>query len=929
MSKTNHQKPLLDYLTGVRGFPVELARHLGAQGFRLLTDATTVDHVLTNIYGLRNLDQVPAQGLVIPYHDVTGAALIDSRFKGKYERMRCEPAAKLRNGDTCKYLAPRGSSNHLSLPRGKAGAGVIELASEAGCLIFTEGELKAWVATWHGFPTVGLSGVWNWVGSPGGKQRVEKADGSHEWEKPKGVPIADLEFLPWEELRLAGVRVLIVFDSDASDKTDRGGVSHARASFAKHLREDRGMDVWLADLPAEPGGGKNGLDDYLLRYGVDALTTVLADARPSKGKRPRTPEDEAAIALGIVEAMTAEDLDAHTQSLRNRLRRLHSSDKEYKEVAGELQEAEREQSHREAEAKYGLNLRGTPYTIDAGGVRRQVQGRAGDPVVSTRPIWPALVGRDVASGETYVEVAWVDTTAAVVREWLPHRFLSDARELCLLDGANVTRGRINRVSDWLGDATGYLVGDRKAAKVASRMGWIGSGDARRFILPGSTGVVFIGQGWEVRGTLAGWAEGVRRLLNLGPDGYVGLAVVGLCAGAPLVRFQGHHRNPSLGMVGPSGTGKNTLIEFGLSLWGSPGALSVSVGSTQKGIQDANVNRAGDLPFFVDEVQRLYNQDHDGPRQVADLLYFLGNGQRRTTSSRNQQAVGGERRWGTNLYASEDPIIEFMPTGAGNRAIELCGLIKHEGGRRFVPDKPFADGLKAIADANLGAGAAALADLITRGQTKLAEEVAAIASQIGDHFPGLQGDDHFTIAVVVVGIALVGELAGLELPALEVGKWLAEFTTRERSCIKDQARQAFEAVCGLALGADFRELMPQDFGPPLREPVNHAIVNGEYIAWRSGLGLEWIEVNPHHPLVEARLRAYGGGKKLAQVWTQRGWLMRQEEDRTGWKRAGFGRVWRVPGTALDGVGPVLVADDENGNFPVLGDSTGNGKDGSYG
>lgn len=932
MAQTKHNKPLLDYLTGSRGFPADLAAHLAAHGFRFLSEPVSVAHVLRETYGLRNLAQLPDQGVVIPYHDPAGQPLIDPKFKGAYERVRCEPPAKLKNGDACKYLAPQGSTNHLSLPRGRDGAGVLELARTVGMLIFTEGELKAWVATWYGFPTIGLSGVWNWVGSPGGKKRVDKPDGSHEWEKQKGVPIPDLDLVPWDELREAGVRVLIVFDSDAATKTDKGGVSHARATFAKHLREDRGMDVWLADLPDEPDGGKNGLDDYLLRHGTEALGKVLAGARPSskkQAKKARTPEDLAALELAGVDELTDDDLDARVFALRERARAAEPGSKEQKAIENELAEAQREQSYRKAEALYGLNLRGTPYTINGKGVSRHGRDKSGDPTITTRPIWPSMVGRDVATGETYVEVAWVDTTGAEVRAWLPHRSLSDARDLCTLDGANVTRGRINRVSDWLGDATGYLVGDRKAAKVASRMGWVGSGESRRFILPGAAGTIFIGQGWEARGTVAGWAVGVEKILGLGPDGYVGLAVVGLCAGAPLVRFLGYHRNPTLGLVGRSGSGKNTLIEFGLSLWGSPGALSVSIGSTQKGIQDANVNRAGDLPFFVDELQRLYNQDHDGPRQVADLLYFLGNGQRRTTSSRTQQATGGERRWGTNVYASEDPIIEYMPTGAGNRAIELNGLIKVGDERRFVPDKAFADAMKAIADANLGAVAAPMADLITRDQARIAEEVAAIAGHIGERYPGLQGDDHITIAVVVVGLVLVSELTGLDLPALEVGQWLAEYTTRERSGIKDQTRQAFEAVCGLALGADFRELVYQEGGPPVREDVNHAIVNGEYIAWRSGPGFEWLEINPHHPLVEARLRPYGGGKRLAKVWTQRGWLMRQDPEHIGWKRRGRGWVWRVPGTVLDGVAPLTLEAEEPGTCSRLVGETGNAERQAYG
>lgn len=921
MAPSKHHNELLKYLTEKRGYPAELAKHMATHGFRLLTEGVQVRHVLVETFGLRKLKELPDQALVIPHHLPDGEPMIDPKTGGEFQRVRCDPPAKGPDGDERKYLAPQGSINHLSIP-----PEAIARALETKLLIITEGELKAWTATWYGFPTIGMSGVWNWLSSPGGKKRISKSDGSHEWEKPKGIPIPDLDLIPWDELRQAGVRVFVIFDSDAAIKIEKGGVSHARAAAAKHVREDRGMDVWIADLPDEPGGEKNGLDDYLLRHGPEALRSVLEDARPSSRQQKQRIDAEVAMAaeMGLISIadMTDEQIEDRIRTLRERKRT--ADEKEMRGLERDIQDAKDELSYREAEARFGLNLRGTPYLINEGGVQRKVRGKGtGDPLISTRPIWPATVGRDLATGDTYVELAWIDAHGKEIRAWVPHRALSDPRDLCALDGANVTRGRVNKVSDFVGDATGYLTDDRKSAKVASRMGWVGTGDARQFILPGAAGVTFIGQGWEVAGTPDAWAEGLRMLAELGPEGFVGLSVVGLCAGAPLVRFLGYHRNPTLGLVGTSGRGKNTLIEYGLSVWGQPSALTVSIGSTQKGIQDATIYRAGDMPFFVDELQRLYNQDHDGPKETANLLYFLGNGQRRTTSSRSQQAVGGERRWGANLYASETPIAESMPTGAGNRVIELEAPIKVGNDLRFVPDKAFSDKLKSLTGANQGAIAAQLADIVTRDQTRMAAEVAAIAEHIGNQHPGLQGDDHIAIAIVVVGLVLVSEVTGVELPALDVGQALAEYTTRERSERKDLVRQAFESVCGLALGADFREYMPQDFGPPARVSVDHAIVNGEYIAWRSGPSFEWLDINPHHPLVETRLRRFGDGKALAKAWTQRGWLLRQEEGRVGWKRGGVGRVWRISGQVLDGVTSLPDEEDEGktGNFPSLHGPTG--------
>ncbi|HEY9721609.1 MAG TPA: DUF927 domain-containing protein [Oscillatoriaceae cyanobacterium] len=892
---------LRSYLIAARGFPEDLADHMARHVVRLIDQAHQIRHWIEGLFGNRSLAALPDRALIIPYHGLDGAPLIDARSSGEYQRLRLDPAVEGSDGKAVRYLAPGGTSNHLYFPRPADGGSLIALAKTVRLLIFTEGEIKAAVATWFGFPSIAVSGVWNWKGSRG-KHRKTQPDGSHELEKAKSEAIPDLELIPWAEVREAGVRVVIMFDSDASQN---GKVSHARNALAKHLRDTYGVDVWIANLPGEANGDKNGLDDYLLRHGADALRQVLDGAKRTgkKERKPRTPEELAALELIDVGELTDEDLDARIIVLRDRVRAAEDGGREQKALERELSEAKLEQDCRRAESEYGLNLRGKPYIINSGGVRRAARGNA-DPVISTRPIWPAAVGRDVATGGTFVEVAWMDTTGAEVRAWLPHQALSDPRALCELDGANVPRGRVNHVSNWLSDATGYLVGDRKAAKVASRMGWVGKEGDRRFILPCSADVAFIGQGWEVAGSADAWAKGLRMLAELGPAGYVGLAVVGLCAAAPLVRFLGYHRNPTIGLVGTSGSGKNTLIEYGLSMWGAPAALSVSIGSTAKGIQDANVSRAGDLPFFVDELQRLYNQDHDGPRQVADLLYFLGNGQRRTTSSRTQQAVGGERRWGCNLYASEDPLTESLATGAGNRAIELTGLVPVGSDRRFVPDRTFADALKAIAGANQGALAAALAEAITRDQARIADGLTAIAGDVAREHAGLQGDDHFTIAVVVAGLVLVEDLIDLELSAVEVGRWLATFTARERAAVKDRARQAFEAVCGLALGAVFT---------PASGDTEAAIVGGEFIAWRSGPDVEWLDINPHHPQVEARLRSFGGGKRLAQVWRQRGWVLSQDGRHVGWNRRGVGWVWRILGTFLDGVFRIVSEAEEPKRF----------------
>lgn len=114
----------------------------------------------------------------------------------------------------------------------------------------TEGEKKAYAATLAGEPTVGLGGIWNYQS----KKR-------------------DIELLP-DLSDLAPTReIFLVFDGDGITNP---AVPKARARLAARLTAKRAK-VWLVDLPTGLG-----LDDYLLRDGIDGLRKLprrLYDAR--------------------------------------------------------------------------------------------------------------------------------------------------------------------------------------------------------------------------------------------------------------------------------------------------------------------------------------------------------------------------------------------------------------------------------------------------------------------------------------------------------------------------------------------------------------------------------------------------------------------------------------------------------------------------
>src|SRR5262249_35671303 len=170
---------------------------------------------------------------------------------GREERLpfvRLKPdTPRRRLGKAVKYESPLGSGNRVYIPPGVGAA----LADPAKEVVLVEGEKKALAGTQDGFPTIGLSGVWNWVvkrpkdawtgGGPGRRKLIDALERVH-WDRRK---------------------VTIAFDSDLKEKPE---VEWARWHLSRALAE-RGADVCVIDLPSGPGGAKCGLDDFLAARG--------------------------------------------------------------------------------------------------------------------------------------------------------------------------------------------------------------------------------------------------------------------------------------------------------------------------------------------------------------------------------------------------------------------------------------------------------------------------------------------------------------------------------------------------------------------------------------------------------------------------------------------------------------------------------------
>ena len=97
----------------------------------------------------------------------------------------------------------------------------------------------------------------------------------------------------FSRIRFTDRETTIRYDRNVHDNPERkGGVSHARNSFAQELRK-LGANVRFCDLPADDIS-INGLDDFAGKYGLDAALELYSNRYDPKTAKPRDKKGAAA-----------------------------------------------------------------------------------------------------------------------------------------------------------------------------------------------------------------------------------------------------------------------------------------------------------------------------------------------------------------------------------------------------------------------------------------------------------------------------------------------------------------------------------------------------------------------------------------------------------------------------------------------------------
>ena len=504
---------------------------------------------------------------------------------------------------------------------------------------------------------------------------------------------------------------------------------------------------------------------------------------------------------------------------------------------------------------FGLSLDTTRWALNMNGVY-PVKRRDGacyadtDRPVATRPIWPAEMGEDLSTGQDYVNVSWHTPQGQRRSQWLTYDDLRSQSALTALSGAPVSLGRVRSLSDWLVDASAGI--QAPTVSLTSRLGWIDGDlilrptDSIRYVGPADLGKA---------GKRDRWLAGLDAIIAAGEDGWIALACLGASFAAPLVRYLGRRR-PVIGLCYESSRGKGTCINYALSLWGRPSVLTAQASSTSKGMQDMGISYP-DLPIFADDLHQLTHRDM---KQVSDLLYFLGNGQQRVTSSKDQTVRGGGLRYGAAFYACECPVLPRLPRGAVMRCIEITD--------EPLPSKQLATVIQ-IATNDAGA----LCDEIClwyngHNVQDLADSVIEMAQETAAHIgeaTSLAGDDIETLTIIEWGLIGLAQVTRRKIDAGAVAAKLRNAAENSRLGFTDAESEVLADI--------IRTVLSLPWPPGTTGDVEISYMNTRAAMRRVRAdGTTWgLHVNPACPLIRQIIEQHGGLRSLVSVWKRRGWV----------------------------------------------------------
>lgn len=219
---------------------------------------TATGHFSANAEIAKELVDSPKPGLIFRYYDPLGKAYL--RSDGK-QFCRIKPDwGEAKTEDTPKYLSPKDQGCRPYFSRLLPNWSKVIKSTKID-LWETEGEKKGDCGCAHGLAVLAFAGVDSWVDSSARKGKLKPR---------KSQPLPELSIVNWKNRK-----VFQCYDSDIIHKLPVQSALAKRAATLVNL----GAYPHFLLLPNELDGSKNGLDDFVVRHGIDALKMLAKSSK--------------------------------------------------------------------------------------------------------------------------------------------------------------------------------------------------------------------------------------------------------------------------------------------------------------------------------------------------------------------------------------------------------------------------------------------------------------------------------------------------------------------------------------------------------------------------------------------------------------------------------------------------------------------------
>lgn len=462
---------------------------------------------------------------------------------------------------------------------------------------------------------------------------------------------------------------------------------------------------------------------------------------------------------------------------------------------------------------------------------------------------PERISVDAETDERYLTIRFGRSRELEGTVTAPQKVLSTAqgviKELAA-KGAPVHDGNARDVARYISEFVAENKGRLPHGVVSRRLG----GDHEGLVGPGwSVGrpASYVGP-HNIRLGRSGdeYRAAAEQLLRA--DAWVPGIVMGLAAASPFLHAFHPRRNPVVWIHGPSNSGKSTLLQFAIAVYGPAQTrpfASQAARSTPKGML-LELEDLGGFPLLVDEAHMA------SPEVLKAVTYNFANGQSYTRGTKEGHAHGGATLSGALLLAGE-LLPGFTNQGSRNRTL-LIDAAEHPP-LGPAATETLADRLNEAVLAGAGYWGREVAERMWNTLTKMRR---AVLKEERAYLQAASDGREWVRALLVAKHALGVLFEVLALDTADFPEAAADFALTTLQSGRQQTDiyvDAFEAVRTLAVTARREGNVLVEYGAP----IGKDLVNGS------------VALATTVERVRKALEPYGGLRGLAAEWARRGYI----------------------------------------------------------